>query len=168
MSAEPQAGGSGRSAQTPRPDPSLTVPEGLVVVDKPKGWTSHDVVGRMRRLCGTRKVGHAGTLDPMATGVLIVGVGRGTKLLTHLVGADKTYEATIRLGATTVTDDYQLATDKRAQCRYRATRRVLHYAGGVHLRGNDPMTLPDGVRSFDNWGDFPHLLMDLQEGTAIP
>ena len=105
MSAEPQAGGSGRSAQTPRPDPSLTVPEGLVVVDKPKGWTSHDVVGRMRRLCGTRKVGHAGTLDPMATGVLIVGVGRGTKLLTHLVGADKTYEATIRLGATTVTED---------------------------------------------------------------
>lgn len=105
MSAEPQAGGSGRSAQTPRPDSSLTVPEGLVVVDKPKGWTSHDVVGRMRRLCGTRKVGHAGTLDPMATGVLIVGVGRGTKLLTHLVGADKTYEATIRLGATTVTDD---------------------------------------------------------------
>ena len=92
MSAEPQAGGSGRSAQTPRPDSSLTVPEGLVVVDKPKGWTSHDVVGRMRRLCGTRKVGHAGTLDPMATGVLIVGVGRGTKLLTHLVGADKTYE----------------------------------------------------------------------------
>lgn len=76
-----------------------------MVVDKPKGWTSHDVVGRMRRLCGTRKVGHAGTLDPMATGVLIVGVGRGTKLLTHLVGADKTYEATIRLGATTVTED---------------------------------------------------------------
>ena len=105
MSAEPQAGGSGRSAQTPRPDPSLTVPEGLVGVDKPKGWTSHDVVGRLRRLCGTRKVGHAGTLDPMATGVLIVGVGRGTKLLTHLVGADKTYEATIRLGATTVTED---------------------------------------------------------------
>ena len=105
MSAEPQAGGPGRSVQTLRPDPSLPVPEGLVVVDKPQGWTSHDVVGRMRRLCGTRKVGHAGTLDPMATGVLIVGVGRGTKLLTHLVGAEKTYEATIRLGATTVTED---------------------------------------------------------------
>ncbi len=89
----------------PRPDPSLPVPEGLVVVDKPQGWTSHDVVGRLRRLCGIKKVGHAGTLDPMATGVLVVGVGRGTKLLTYLVGADKTYEAVIRLGQGTVTED---------------------------------------------------------------
>ncbi|GAA4352564.1 tRNA pseudouridine(55) synthase TruB [Angustibacter luteus] len=76
-----------------------------MVVDKPAGWTSHDVVARMRRLAGTRKVGHAGTLDPMATGVLVVGVGRATRLLTYLVGADKTYTATIRLGVTTVTDD---------------------------------------------------------------
>lgn len=76
-----------------------------MVVDKPQGWTSHDVVGRLRRLCGTKKVGHAGTLDPMATGVLVVGVGRGTKLLTYLVGADKTYEAVIRLGLGTVTED---------------------------------------------------------------
>lgn len=75
------------------------------MVDKPQGWTSHDVVGRLRRLCGTKKVGHAGTLDPMATGVLVVGVGRGTKLLTYLVGADKTYDATIRLGQATVTED---------------------------------------------------------------
>lgn len=94
-----------RRAQVPRPDPSLPVPEGLVVVDKPQGWTSHDVVGRLRRLCGTRKVGHAGTLDPMATGVLIAGVGRATKLLTYLVGAEKTYAATIRLGAQTTTED---------------------------------------------------------------
>lgn len=89
----------------PRPDPRLPVPEGLVVVDKPQGWTSHDVVGRLRRLCGTKKVGHAGTLDPMATGVLVVGVGRGTKLLTYLVGADKSYDAVIRLGVATVTED---------------------------------------------------------------
>ena len=79
--------------------------DGLVVVDKPAGWTSHDVVGRARRLYGTRKVGHAGTLDPMATGVLVLGIGRGTKLLTFLVGADKVYSATIRLGQATVTDD---------------------------------------------------------------
>ncbi|OFE16600.1 tRNA pseudouridine(55) synthase TruB [Humibacillus sp. DSM 29435] len=78
---------------------------GLLVVDKPAGWTSHDVVARARRLCGTRRVGHAGTLDPMATGVLVLGVGRATKLLTFLVGLDKEYTATIRLGQATVTDD---------------------------------------------------------------
>jgi tRNA pseudouridine55 synthase len=80
-------------------------PSGLVVVDKPAGWTSHDVVGRVRRLAGTRRVGHAGTLDPMATGVLVVGVERATRLLTYLVGADKDYAATVRLGVTTTTDD---------------------------------------------------------------
>lgn len=78
---------------------------GLLVVDKPAGWTSHDVVARARRICGTRRVGHAGTLDPMATGVLVLGVDRGTKLLTFLVGCDKSYAATIRLGTATLTDD---------------------------------------------------------------
>lgn len=78
---------------------------GLVVVDKPAGWTSHDVVGRVRRIAGTRRVGHAGTLDPMATGVLVLGVERGTKLLGHLALTDKAYAATIRLGESTVTDD---------------------------------------------------------------
>jgi tRNA pseudouridine55 synthase len=82
-----------------------TAVDGLVVVDKPSGWSSHDVVGRVRRLAGTRKVGHAGTLDPMATGVLVLGVNRATRLLTYLVGAEKEYTATIRLGQTTVTDD---------------------------------------------------------------
>jgi len=81
--------------------------DGLVIVDKPAGLTSHDVVARVRRLADTRRVGHAGTLDPMATGVLVLGVGRATKLLTFLVGADKTYVATIRLGASTLTDDAQ-------------------------------------------------------------
>jgi tRNA pseudouridine55 synthase len=79
--------------------------DGLLVVDKPAGWTSHDVVARVRRLAGTRRVGHAGTLDPMATGVLVVGVGRGTRLLGHLALSDKDYDATIRLGVTTTTDD---------------------------------------------------------------
>jgi tRNA pseudouridine55 synthase len=81
--------------------------DGLVVVDKPAGITSHDVVARVRRLAGTRRVGHAGTLDPMATGVLVVGVNRATRLLGHLTLTEKAYDATIRLGATTVTDDAQ-------------------------------------------------------------
>jgi len=82
-------------------------PEGIIIVDKPAGLTSHDVVSRVRRIAGTRRVGHAGTLDPMATGVLVVGIGRATRLLGHISGADKTYAATIRLGWATVTDDAQ-------------------------------------------------------------
>lgn len=79
--------------------------DGLLLVDKPAGWTSHDVVARTRRLAHTRRVGHAGTLDPMATGVLVLGINKATKLLTFLVGCDKTYTATIRLGQATLTDD---------------------------------------------------------------
>jgi tRNA pseudouridine55 synthase len=78
---------------------------GLLLVDKPEGWTSHDVVARSRRLLNTRKVGHAGTLDPMATGLLVLAVGRATRLLTYVMGHDKSYDATIRLGESTVTDD---------------------------------------------------------------
>ena len=78
---------------------------GLCVVDKPVGLTSHDVVARVRRLAGTRRVGHAGTLDPMATGVLVVGVERATRLLGHLALTDKSYDATIRLGQSTTTED---------------------------------------------------------------
>ncbi|WP_439902317.1 tRNA pseudouridine(55) synthase TruB [Microbacterium azadirachtae] len=78
---------------------------GILLVDKPGGMTSHDVVARTRRAFGTRKVGHAGTLDPMATGLLVVGIEAATRLLTFVVGADKTYLATIRLGQTTGTDD---------------------------------------------------------------
>ncbi|MFM2384752.1 MAG: hypothetical protein RL166_626 [Actinomycetota bacterium] len=78
---------------------------GLVLIDKPEGWTSHDVVARIRKVANTRRVGHAGTLDPMATGLLVLGIESATKLLTFIVGADKTYMATIRLGASTITDD---------------------------------------------------------------
>ncbi|WP_448809521.1 tRNA pseudouridine(55) synthase TruB [Agromyces bauzanensis] len=78
---------------------------GILLVDKPQGITSHDVVARTRRLAGTRKVGHAGTLDPMATGLLVLGVNHATRLLHHLVGLDKEYLATIRLGWATTTDD---------------------------------------------------------------
>jgi tRNA pseudouridine55 synthase len=80
-------------------------PVGLIVVDKSGGMTSHDVVSRVRRIAHTRRVGHGGTLDPMATGILVLGVGRATRLLTYVIGADKRYTATIRLGQATVTDD---------------------------------------------------------------
>src|SRR5271167_5284858 len=79
--------------------------DGLLIVDKAGGMTSHDVVARIRRLAGTRRVGHAGTLDPMATGVLVVGVEQATRLLGHLALTAKEYRATIRLGQSTTTDD---------------------------------------------------------------
>jgi tRNA pseudouridine55 synthase len=79
--------------------------DGLIVVDKPGGMTSHDVVARIRRLAKTRRVGHGGTLDPMATGVLIIGVNRATRLLTYVIGSSKSYLATVRLGQSTITDD---------------------------------------------------------------
>jgi tRNA pseudouridine(55) synthase len=85
--------------------PDADVPPGLLLVDKPAGMTSHDVVARARRVLSVRKVGHAGTLDPMATGLLVLGVGAATRLLGHVGGHHKTYEATIRLGASTVSDD---------------------------------------------------------------
>lgn len=83
----------------------MAVESGLVVVDKSAGMTSHDVVARVRRMAGTRKVGHAGTLDPMATGVLVLGVERATRLLGHLMLTEKSYDATITLGIATTTDD---------------------------------------------------------------
>lgn len=99
----------------PSPAPSLPRTAGFVIVDKPLGWTSHDVVARMRRLAGTRKVGHAGTLDPAASGVLVLGVEKATKLLTWVTGTSKTYKATIRLGAATVTDDAEGDITERAE-----------------------------------------------------
>ena len=83
----------------------MTATSGLLIVDKPAGWTSHDVVAKIRRLAGTKRVGHAGTLDPLATGVLVVGVEKATRLLGYLALAEKEYVATIRLGQTTDTDD---------------------------------------------------------------
>ncbi len=91
---------------SPRSSNSRTpVPPGLLVIDKPGGMTSHDVVARVRRIMGTRKVGHAGTLDPLATGVLVLGLERATKLLGHLALDTKAYLATVRLGSATSTDD---------------------------------------------------------------
>ena len=102
--------------------------DGLVIVDKPAGLTSHDVVARLRRLAHTRRVGHAGTLDPMATGVLVIGVDKATRLLHPLVLADKAYSATIRLGQATATDDAEgttVSSDSAAGLDEAAVRAAL-------------------------------------------
>lgn len=126
-------------------------PSGLMVIDKPAGMSSHDVVSRMRRIAGTRRVGHAGTLDPAATGVLILGVNKATKLLTYLVGQDKTYDATIRLGIETLTEDaegehtaaYPEAVEAlTAVGPERMCARILEAVAG--LRG-DIMQVPSAV-----------------------
>ncbi|MFC4856325.1 tRNA pseudouridine(55) synthase TruB [Actinophytocola glycyrrhizae] len=112
----------------------VTVPPGLVVVDKPDGMTSHDVVAKVRRIMGTRKVGHAGTLDPMATGVLVLGIERATKLLGHLALDTKAYLATIRLGSATTTDDAQGETLSTSDVSAVADEAVL--AGIAKLTGH--------------------------------
>ena len=113
---------------------------GLALIDKPQGYTSHDVVAKLRGVLGTRKVGHAGTLDPMATGLLVVGVGAGTKLMTYLSGADKSYLATVRLGIRTFTDDAEGETTSvatRDQLEKLNPQRILSALGefeGVQLQ----------------------------------
>ncbi|WP_332641673.1 tRNA pseudouridine(55) synthase TruB [Aeromicrobium sp.] len=126
---------------------------GLVIVDKPTGWTSHDVVGRMRRLAGTRKVGHSGTLDPMATGVLVLGINRATRLLGHLTLADKEYLATIRLGQSTVTDDAEgdvVETTSAAHLDEDAVRAALPpLTGDIEQVPSSVSAIKvDGVRSY--------------------
>lgn len=129
---------------------------GLVLVDKPEGWTSHDVVGRIRRVAGTRRVGHAGTLDPMATGLLVLGVESATKLLTFIVGADKTYEATIRLGASTITDDRESEFLSRAGEDALAAVSFESILAGIHSLTGNIQQVPssvsaikvDGVRAY--------------------
>lgn len=136
-----------------RPE-ELQVGSGLVLVDKPAGWTSHDVVGRIRKLAGTRKVGHAGTLDPMATGVLVVGINRATRLLTHIVGVDKTYTATVRLGETTTTDDAEGELLQRrfanAVTRQRVDAAVARLTGEIMQVPSTVSAIKvDGKRAYD-------------------
>ncbi|MFB4316654.1 tRNA pseudouridine(55) synthase TruB [Actinomadura sp. 21ATH] len=111
-----------------------TAASGLVIVDKPAEWTSHDVVGKMRRLARTRRVGHAGTLDPMATGVLVIGVEKATRLLGHLALTEKEYAATIRLGQSTNTDD--------AEGEITATASAREVAGEALRAGIASLTGP--------------------------
>jgi tRNA pseudouridine55 synthase len=123
------------------------------VLDKPAGWTSHQVVGRVRRLAGTRKVGHAGTLDPMATGVLLVGVERATRLLGHLSLTTKEYRATLRLGVSTVTDDAQgevtASTGAPAVTPAAIAEQVSAFRGDIVQRPSSVSAIKvDGVRSY--------------------
>ncbi|MBM7805438.1 tRNA pseudouridine55 synthase [Geodermatophilus bullaregiensis] len=130
------------------------VTPGVLLVDKPGGTTSHDVVARARRVLSVRRVGHAGTLDPMATGLLVLGVGAATRLLGHLGGTDKVYEATVRLGQTTVTDDREgevLTTTSAAHLDDDAVRAAL--AGQTGPLQQVPSAVSavkvDGRRSYD-------------------
>ena len=123
----------------------VVVPPGLVVVDKPEGLTSHDVVARVRRIMGTRKVGHAGTLDPMATGVLVLGIERATKLLGHLALDTKAYLATISLGSSTTTDDAQgeVLSTARAESVAAVTGDAI--AAGIRALSGPIQQVPSAV-----------------------
>ena len=134
--------------------PDADVPPGLLLVDKAGGMTSHDVVARARRVLSVRKVGHAGTLDPMATGLLILGVGAATRLLGYVGGHDKTYEATIRLGQSTVTDDRDgevLASSSTADLDDASIRAALAAQTGALQQVPSAVSAVkvDGRRSYD-------------------
>jgi len=142
-----------------------TEPSGLVVVDKPAGWTSHDVVARMRRLLGTRKVGHGGTLDPMATGVLVIACGKATRLLTYITVHDKSYDATIRLGASTITDD--------AEGEVVSATNALHVtdseiAAAVAVLTGDIMQRPSSVSAIKVAGERSYARVRAGEQVELP
>ncbi len=120
-------------------------PTGFLLLDKPAGWSSHRVVSRVRKWLGTRKVGHAGTLDPMATGMLVVGVGPCTRLLTFAVGLDKTYTATIRLGASTPTDDADSAPDRFAPGDLLSAMDLARVEDGLSALRGDILQRPSAV-----------------------
>ena len=130
------------------------VTPGILLVDKPGGMTSHDVVARARRVLSVRRVGHAGTLDPMATGLLVLGVGAATRLLGHLGGTDKVYDAAIRLGQTTLTDDREgevLTTTSAAHLDDDAVRAALAAQTGPLLQVPSAVSAVKvgGRRSYD-------------------
>jgi len=145
---------------------SVLEPEsGVVVIDKPAGWTSHQVVARVRRIAGTRKVGHAGTLDPMATGVLVIGIGRATRLLGYLALTRKTYDATIRLGIATVTDDAEGAVTSTGGARELTDNQIE--VALAELRG-EQLQVPsavsaikiNGVRSYAKVRSGQHVVLE--------
>ncbi|MEU6991407.1 tRNA pseudouridine(55) synthase TruB [Streptomyces sp. NPDC046465] len=132
---------------------STTTPDGLVIVDKPSGFTSHDVVAKMRGIAKTRRVGHAGTLDPMATGVLVLGVERATKLLGHLALTEKEYLGTIRLGQNTITDDAEgeitSSTDASAVTREGIDAVIAKLSGDIMQVPSKVSAIKiDGKRSY--------------------
>jgi tRNA pseudouridine55 synthase len=135
---------------------------GLVIVDKPGGMTSHDVVGRCRRIFGTRRVGHAGTLDPMATGVLVIGIERATKILGLLTGASKSYAATIRLGQTTSTEDAEGKLLQEVSAEHLTEPAIATAISG--LRG-DIMQVPSTVSAVKVGGQRAYKLA--REGQVV-
>jgi tRNA pseudouridine55 synthase len=140
-------------------------PAGVVVVDKPAGLTSHDVVARLRRILRTRKIGHAGTLDPMATGVLVCGVGRGTKLLGHLALDTKSYDATIRLGASTTTDDAEGEVVTTADAGDVSDEAI---AAGVAALTGDIEQVPSSVSAIKVDGKRAYALVRAGEQVSLP
>ncbi|MFT3943175.1 MAG: tRNA pseudouridine(55) synthase TruB [Ancrocorticia sp.] len=152
----------------PTRDRSIPPRDGLVVVDKDKYVTSHDIVGAMRFVAGTRKVGHAGTLDPMATGVLSVGIGKATKLLQYVTGTSKRYTATVRLGVETSTEDAQGEVTARRGVEALGADAVawsdLIEAAMVQLRG-EILQVPSAVSALKVDGKRAYELV--REGKAV-
>lgn len=151
------------AAAPPAADPLAG--SGVVVVDKPAGMTSHDVVARVRRILGTRRVGHSGTLDPMATGVLVLGVGRGTRFLAHVHADAKAYAATIRLGAATVTDDAEGEPLGGAPAGGLAEEAVRAAVAGLT---GELMQVPAAVSAVRVAGERAHARVRRGEAVAIP
>jgi len=151
----------------PRRKPSSTT-SGLVLIDKPQGWTSHDAVARTRRLANTRKVGHAGTLDPMATGLLILGINSSTRLLTYVVGLDKEYLATIRLGATTTTDDAEGEELTRAPTGAVESLAAADIAAGIRELTGDISQRPSAVSAIKVDGKRAYARVRAGEDVELP
>ncbi len=138
---------------------------GLILVDKPAGWTSHDVVSRTRKIAGTRKVGHAGTLDPMATGVLVIGFNKATRLLTYIVATTKTYRATIRLGHNTTTDD---ADGEIVQTRYANAVTTQHIHEAIAQLTGTIQQVPSSVSAIKIDGKRAYQRVREGENVEIP
>ncbi|MDJ0376590.1 tRNA pseudouridine(55) synthase TruB [Cryobacterium sp. PH31-L1] len=141
---------------------------GLLLIDKAQGWTSHDAVARTRRLAGTRKVGHAGTLDPMATGLLVLGINSSTRLLTYVVGLDKEYLATIRLGQSTTTDDAEGDCLTRATAEQVAGITPAAVAAGIKDLTGDISQQPSAVSAIKVDGKRAYARVRAGEDVQLP
>jgi tRNA pseudouridine55 synthase len=144
------------------------VTSGLLLIDKAQGWTSHDAVARTRRLAGTRKVGHAGTLDPMATGLLVLGINSSTRLLTYIVGLDKEYLATIRLGQSTTTDDAEGDEVTRAAPGQVAAIAPAAVSGGIEALTGDIIQQPSAVSAIKIDGKRAYARVRAGEDVQLP
>ncbi|WP_104163295.1 tRNA pseudouridine(55) synthase TruB [Cryobacterium sp. N22] len=163
----PDPSQEGFPVNAPRRTPGSTT-SGLVLIDKPQGWTSHDAVARTRRLANTRKVGHAGTLDPMATGLLILGINSSTRLLTYVVGLDKEYLATIRLGAATTTDDAEGEELTRAPADVVGALAETAVTDGIRALTGDISQRPSAVSAIKVDGKRAYARVRAGEDVELP